>query len=167
MWTEFPPSSLHNMTRTSNRSAFVLVEIMMAITVFGMCAVAFVRALVQTSRMAMESQLETRMLLRLQSRLTEISKLRDLTPWKNKSETSRADEMGVWTETRVEEITDLHTTNQEGQQGPQLTQLYRVYVKAFYQVDWKPEPETMDCEVWRYLPLYRNNSSGGAPAMPR
>lgn len=162
MWTESPLSRFRNMIRPSNRSAFVLVEIMLAITVFGMCAVAFVRALVQTSRMALESQMETRMLLRLQSRLTEISKLRDLTPWKDKSETSRADEMGVWTETRVEEIKDQYTTNEEGGQGPQLTQLYRVYVKAFYQVDWKPEPESMDCEVWRYLPLYRNNSTGGA-----
>ena len=151
------------LSRNPNRSfsAFILVEMMLALSLFGMSAVALIKTLARTSQLALESQMDVRMLLRVQSRLTEISKLTDLTPWKDRSETTQPDELGVWTETKVEEIKDIQ--NEDGQP---VTQLYRVFVKAFYHVEWKTEPETMDAEVWRYLPLYRNNAQAAAAPAP-
>jgi type II secretory pathway pseudopilin PulG len=135
--------------------AYVLVEMLMALSVFGMCAVALIKALAATTKLAVESQMDARMLLRLQSRLTEISKLRDISAWKDQSVTSQPDELGVWTETLVEEMPEILNVD-----GQQVTQLYRIYVKAFNKVEWKNEPDTMDAEVWRYLPLYRTVNSG-------
>ena len=135
------------------------MEMMFALILFGMSAVGLIRALARTSQLAAESQMDVRMLLRLQSRLTEISKLTDITPWKDKSETSTPDELGVWTETIVEEMKDLK--NEDGQE---LTQMYRIYVKAFYTVEWQKDPVMMDAEVWRFAPLYRTNSAAAAPA---
>lgn len=124
----------------------------MTLTLFGVAAVALIRTLKTTANLAVESQMDVRMLLRVQSKLTEISKLSDLTPWKDQTVTSKPDELGVWTETHVEEMQDIKNAD-----GQEVTQLYRVYVKAFYHVDWKPEAEWMDGEVWRYLPLYKSN----------
>ena len=149
-----PPSPY----RRRQASAFILMEMMFALILFGMSAVGLIRALARTSQLAAESQMDVRMLLRLQSRLTEISKLTDITPWKDKSETSTPDELGVWTETSVEEMKDLK--NEDGQE---LTQMYRVYVKAFYTVEWQKDPIMMDAEVWRFAPLYRTNSAAAAP----
>lgn len=131
---------------------------MLALALFGMSAVGLIKALARTSQLAVESQMDVRMLLRLQSRLTEISKLTDITPWKDKSETSQPDDLGVWTVTSVEEMKDIK--NEDGQE---LTQMYRVYVKAFYTVEWQKEPIMMDAEVWRYAPLYRTNAAAAAP----
>ena len=144
--------------RRRQATAFILIEIMLALALFGMSAVGLIKALARTSQLAAESQMDVRMLLRLQSRLTEISKLTDITPWKDKSETSPRDELGVWTETSVEEMKDFK--NEDGQE---LTQMYRIYVKAFYTVEWQKDPIMMDAEVWRFAPLYRTNSSAAAP----
>lgn len=132
---------------------------MFALMLFGMSAVGLIKALARTSQLAAESQMDMRLLLRLQSRLTEVSKLSDITPWKDKNEVTPPDELGVWTETMVEEMKDLKDAD-----GQEITQIYRVYVKAFYHVEWKQEPEMLDAEVWRYVPLYRANASAAAPA---
>lgn len=140
---------------TQRHKGFTLVEMLMTLSLFGVAAVALIRTLKTTANLAVESQIDSRMLLRVQSRLTEISKLNDLTPWKDQKVTSDKDDMGVWTDTLVEEVKDLKNAD-----GQEVTQLYRIYVKASYHVEWKPEVESMDAEVWRYLPLYRSN--GGA-----
>lgn len=134
-----------------------MIEMLLALSLFGMSAVALIKTLARTSQLALESQMDVRMLLRVQSRLTEISKLSDLSQWKDKQNVpTDPDELGVWTETTVEEMKELQNAD-----GQPISQMYRIYVKAFYRVDWKPEPETMDAEVWRYLPLYRNTGSAG------
>jgi hypothetical protein len=141
--------------------AFIMVEIMLALSLFGICAVALMKTLIKTTQMAMESQMDSRMMLRLQSRITEISKLPDLTPWKDTEKSTEPDGAGIWTVTSVTEMKDVK--NEDGQE---LTQMYRIYVKAFYHVDWKTEPEMLDAEVWRYLPLYKPTAGGAAPAAP-
>jgi type II secretory pathway pseudopilin PulG len=149
-----------NCNISRHRTGFIMIEIMLAMTVFGMCAVGLMKALSVTTRLAVESQLDAQLMLRLQSRITEISKLPDLTQWKDKSESSPKDEAGIWMETSVEELKDFK--NEDGQE---VTQMYKIYVKAFYTVDWKAEPEMQDAVVWRYLPLYKP-VAGGAPAAP-
>ncbi len=144
------------------RRGFIMVEIMLALSLFGICAVALMKTLTLTTRMAVESQLDAQMMLRLQSKVTEISKLPDLTPWKDRSpEVTTPDASGIWTESIVEEMKDIQ--NEDGQQ---VTQMYRIYVKALYHVAWKSEPEMQDAEVWRYLPLYKATSSAAAAATP-
>jgi hypothetical protein len=143
------------------RRGFIMVEIMLALSLFGICAVALMKTLTLTTRMAVESQLDAQMMLRLQSKVTEISKLPDLTPWKDRTEQTTPDASGIWTESIVEEMKDIQ--NEDGQQ---VTQMYRIYVKALYHVAWKSEPEMQDAEVWRYLPLYKATSSAAAAAPP-
>ena len=137
---------------------FTMLEMLLALTLFGMAVVPLVRALARTSQMAVESQMDARMQLRLQSKLTEISKLTNLAEWDGQSQQTEPDELGVWTVTQVEQMKEVK--NEDGQE---VTQLYRIYVQAFYHVDWKTEPEMMDAEVWRYQPLYRTQ---GGPAIP-
>lgn len=139
-------------------NGFTLLEMLLALTLFGMAAVPLIKLLARSSQMAVESQMDARMQLRLQSRLTEISKLTNLAEWDGQSQTSERDELGVWTETQVEQMKEIK--NEDGQE---VTQLYRIYVKAFYHVDWKPEPVMVDGEIWRYQPLYRTQ---GGPAIP-
>ena len=141
---------------------FIMVEIMLALSLFGICVVGLMKALTQTTRFAVESQMDSMMMLRLQSRITEISKLPDLTPLRDKQLNTPPDGAGVWTETLVQELKDYREYKNE--EGQEVTQMYRIYVKAFYYVGWKAEPEMQDAEVWRYLPLYK--SSGASAATP-
>ena len=141
-----------------SQHGFTMLEMLLALTLFGMAVVPLVRALARTSQMAVESQMDARMQLRLQSKLTEISKLTNLAEWDGQSQRTEPDELGVWTVTQVEQMKEIK--NEDGQE---VTQLYRIYVQAFYHVDWKTEPEIMDAEVWRYQPLYRTQ---GGPAIP-
>ena len=135
-----------------------MVEIMLAMSLFGICAVALMKTLTRTTQLAVESQLDSRLMLRLQSEMTAISKLPDISRLKDRPiPDTTPDSSGIWTSTTVEEIKDIK--NEEGQE---VTQMYRIYIKAFYHVDWKSEPEMQDAEVWRYLPLYKATATSAA-----
>ncbi len=153
-----------NPSSNSRPPGFIMVEIMLALSLFGICVVGLMKALTQTTRFAVESQMDSMMMLRLQSRITEISKLPDLTPLRDKTLNTPPDGAGVWTETTVQELKDYREYKNED--GQEVTQMYRIYVKAFYHVGWKAEPEMQDAEVWRYLPLYKSNGASAATPTP-
>lgn len=150
------PSAVARLIR--RRRGFVMLEVLFALTIFGVGAVALLKALTMTSRLAVESQMDVRLLLRLQSKLNYFSKLNNLEEWDGKTERTDADEMGIWTETLIERMQEIKNAD-----GQELQQMYRIYVKAFYRVEWKTEPEVQDLEIWRYLPLYRTGSAGPSP----
>jgi hypothetical protein len=141
------------------QGGFVLWEAMLALILFGVVSVALIKTLARTSQLAVESQMDVRMLVRLQSKLTEFSKMSNLAEWDGQVETTDPDELGVWTVTSVSRIEDLKT-----EEGQELQQMYKVVVQAYYHVGWKSEPEMIDAVTWRYLPLYRTTTGGGAPA---
>jgi Tfp pilus assembly protein PilV len=145
------------------------MEAMLALMLFGMCAVSLMKALAKSSKLAVETQMDSRLLIRLESKLTEFHKMNNIAEWEGKTENSDPDELGVWTTTEVTRMEDLKTSGQQGNAGQDVQQMYRVYVKAFYTVDWKSEPEMVDAQCWRYAPLYRTQGAAqnGTPGQQR
>jgi hypothetical protein len=131
------------------------MEMMAALMLFGLAGTALIVALSSMADLALESQMDVRMQMRVQSRLTEFHKMNNLQEWAGKTETSEKDEMGVWTETSVEELKDVY----QNKQGQALQQLYKVHVIAFY--DRNGTMQETHAEAVRYLPLYRTTGAGG------
>lgn len=151
---------------------YILLEVMLALTLYGTCVVALIRQLGRSSMNAAEAQMDSRVLIRLDSRLTEFHKMSNLAEFENNPpERTQPDELGIWTEVEVRKIEDLKTAGQNGNAGQDLQNMYSVTVRAFYKVDWKPDPIMVDAEMWRYLPLYRTQGAamngGTAPGQPQ
>ncbi len=167
-----PCQTIHRQ-RQRQSQGYILLEVMLALMLYGVCVVALIKALGRSSMLAVESQMDSRLLIRLESRLTEFHKMNNLAEWEGKTDTSDPDYLGVWTVTEVTRIEDLKTAGQNGGAGQELQQMYRVNVKAYYVVDWKSEPEMEEAESWRYLPLYRsqgnvqNGTQPGAAGAPQ
>jgi hypothetical protein len=160
------PSTIHYPSRRQT-GGYILLEVMLAIMLYGMCVVALIRQLGRTSMNAMETQMDSRVLIRLDSKLTEYHKMNNLSEYENqKLPPSEKDDLGIWTEVEVQKLEGLQTTGQNGGAGQELQQMYKVIVRAFYTVDWKSDPIMADAEMWRYLQLYRTQgvTTNGAPA---
>jgi hypothetical protein len=161
-------------TKRRQPAGYLLLEVMLAIGLYGFCVTALMKALTKSSMLAVETQLDSRVLIRLDSKMTQFHKMNNLAEWEGKTDPdSGPDAMNIWTSVDVTRIEDLKTTGQNGGAGQELRDMYKVVVKAFYQVDWKTEPEVMQTECWRYLPLYRTQGStangtapGGQPGAP-
>jgi hypothetical protein len=154
-------------TRSNSTAGYILLEVMLAIMLYGMCVVALIRQLGRTSMNAMETQMDSRVLIRLDSKLTEYHKMSNLAEFENqKLPASEKDELGIWTEVEVQKLEGMQTSGQNGGAGQELQQMYKVIVRAFYTVDWKSDPIMVDAEMWRYLPLYRTQgvTTNGTPA---
>lgn len=151
-----PPSPVRR--RRASSRGIVLLEIVIAIAIFGVAAVGFMRALSVGAQNAIISQLELRMLLRLQSTLTEYSKLAQIEEGEWRTD---PDDLGVATRT---EIVKLEMENQDGQELPEM---YHIIVHAYY--NHMGQQGQMSAETWRYSRLYQNQpgaaagGSGGAP----
>lgn len=129
------------------------MEIVVAICIFGMTALALMKALTIGTQTAVISQLELRMILRLQSTLTEYSKLQRMEEgdWK-----VDPDELGIWTRTVVEKLT------LENADGQELPEMFHIKVSAFY--DNYGKQGEMTAETYRYARLYQTQQTGGVAA---
>ena len=132
----------------------VIMEVLVALGVFGLAALGLIKALAVAAQTAVVSQLELRMILRLQSTLTEYSKIARIEEGKWQSD---PDELGVWTETEVVLLEDI--LNSEGQP---LNEMYRIRVTGYY--DNFGQTGEMAAETLRYARLYQATGAGGAPA---
>lgn len=142
--------------RRPRRSAMIIMEVLVALGVFGLAVTGLIRALTVAAQTAVISQLELRMILRLQSTLTEYSKIARI---EEGSWRSDPDELGVWTETEVVLLEDI--LNSEGQP---LTDMYRIRVTGFY--DNFGQAGEMSAETLRYGRLYQTTGTAGAAAPP-
>ena len=138
--------------KRGRKSAMVIMEVLVALGVFGLAALGLIKALAVAAQTAVVSQLELRMILRLQSTLTEYSKIARIEEGKWQSD---PDELGVWTETEVVLLEDI--LNSEGQP---LNEMYRIRVTGYY--DNFGQTGEMAAETLRYARLYQ--ATGGAPA---
>ena len=147
-------SRLHNRRA---RSGIVLLEIVVAICIFGMTALSLMKALSIGTQTALISQVELRMILRLQSTLTEYSKVAVM---EEGSYSSNPDELGVYTQTQV---VKLELQNADGQPLPEM---FHVTVQAFYE-NFGQKGE-MTADTYRYGRLYQPQQQAGtaAPAAP-
>ena len=129
----------------SGRSGFLLLEMILALAVFGMGATGFAVALHRMATVAALAQSEMRITRILDSTLDETLSLPTL-------------EVGTTTSTGPGSGIDLATTVEildklENQDGQLLQQMYRIEVKArwFENSMWR---ERM-VETWRYAPMYQ------------
>ncbi|MDA0812861.1 MAG: type II secretion system protein [Verrucomicrobia bacterium] len=125
---------------------FILLEVLLAIALFGVAGLGLVKALNFSAQAAVESQLDIRMMMRLQSALTLASKAQQLEEYEIVSD---PDEMGVQVLTKVEEMPEEFLMNEEGQE---LQDMWLITVKAFW--NRNGDDGEMEAQTWRYGPLY-------------
>jgi hypothetical protein len=145
----------------SSAGGVVLMEVLCAILIFGMSALALMKALTVWSRAAVDSQQELRMLLRVQSKINEISKYPRIEELEGQVFETNKDDLGVWTRAEVVRIENL-----ENMEGQPLNEMFEILVTAFYD-DFGRTGE-VHANTIRYGRLYSTTTAaGGAPATPQ
>ncbi len=132
----------------------ILMELVVSIAIFGMVALGLMRALTIGAQTAVIGQLELRMLLRLQSTLTERSKVQRLEEGIVQDD---PDDLGVIIRTEVVKLDKL-----ENADGQVLQDMYHIIVRAEY--DNFGAKGEMVADTYRYIKLYQPQT--GAPAAP-
>ena len=141
----------------------VLMEILCAIMIFGMAALGLMRALTVSAQNAIISQQQLRMLLRLQSKLTEYSKYPKIDEIyeSNPVSTTDPDDFGVSTRTEIIKLDKLETPEPNAQP---MNDMYQIVVTASYE-DFGHFEEVKASTI-RYAKLYATTTSGGGAAIP-
>lgn len=134
-----------NDIKPSPTGAFILLEVILAVGLFGMIAVGFTTALQQIALGALRSGDEMRLQRVLETLLTEASKASELEPGDFSIKT---DERGVY---YSREIVELELENMD---GSPLEGMFRVVVRA--QWDSPNGDRERLVEIIRYEPLYQN-----------
>ena len=127
------------------KSGFLLLEMVLALAVFGMAATGFTVALNRMAATASLAQSELRITRILDSALEETLSQPTI---EEGSDTIEIGETGVELETNIERIEDL--LNEEGQQ---LQDMFRIRIKA----KWVENGRTQErsAETWRYGMMYQ------------
>jgi len=127
------------------RRGFLLLEVVLALAIFGTAATAFAVAINQIARSASLAQTELRVTRILESALDEAVSL----PTLEEGTTSTTDQgSGIELDTTVELIENL-----ESEEGQLLQQMYRVKVTAhwFHKNVWQERT----VETWRFGRMYQ------------
>lgn len=128
------------------KNAFVLFEVLVATALFGSGAVGLAIALNSAGRTAARTQIELRMINKLQSALTEAHKQPQI---EEEQYTSDPDIDGVSITTEFTELKELET-----EEGALLSQMWLVRCTAFRR-NLRNEEVSVSAETYRYLPLYQ------------
>ncbi|MFN0127453.1 MAG: hypothetical protein ACKV19_12285 [Verrucomicrobiales bacterium] len=162
-----PPTVGHGRPCFTGRgeAGVALIEVILAVALFGMAALGLLRALTTMSQAANSAKMELRMMSVLESTLTQFARQPRL------EETTRPipsepDESGVWTETQILEMNEkngnLLQTDESEQGGRQpLQQMYHIRVTAFWEYAGQRGEET--AETYRYGPLFQQTGAQPAP----
>jgi type II secretory pathway component PulJ len=129
----------------AGRRGFLLLEMVLALAVFGMAATGFVVALHRMSAAASYAQSEMRITRILDSTLDETLSLPVLE--EGKTNTSVGD-TGIELNTTIELIEDL-----ESEEGQLLQEMYRIHIQArwYSNGEWQER----EVETWRYGRMYQ------------
>jgi type II secretory pathway pseudopilin PulG len=137
---------------------FMLIEVLLAISIFGLAALGLMRALTYTATAANDSKLDLRMMSLLQSTMTQYSRANQI------EETERPivtepDELGVWTEVTIQEMNEKNgnelKTSEKNQNGAQpLQNMFLITVTAHYELENGDKGE-ISADTIRFAPLYR------------
>ena len=95
----------HHSRARQAQAGVALIEVILAVALFGMAALGLLRALTYMSQASNSAKMELRMMAVLQSTLTQFARQPKI------EETARPivsepDESGVWTETRIVEMNE-------------------------------------------------------------
>ncbi|RYD35253.1 MAG: type II secretion system protein [Verrucomicrobiaceae bacterium] len=143
-----PPLFPHRRIRV--RSGMILLEMLMAIAIFGMVALGLMRALMIGAQTAIIAQMELRMIQKMQSTLTEYSKVQTLQEGAFDIPATDID-MGVVMRVQVEKMDKL--LNADGQP---LNDMYHIMVTAEYENFGTKGQMTAD--TYRYANLYKTQA---------
>lgn len=131
--------------RARFRPGFLMLEVVLALAIFGAAATAFAVAIHRMSAAADLAQNELRITRILESALDENLSIPTL---QEGTTTTPVGNTGIEIITKIELMQDL-----ENQDGQALQELYRVTVTArwFYNNEWQERA----AETWRYARLYQ------------
>lgn len=141
------PSTSNPSKRTARPRGFVLLEIIMAMALFGILGVALTEALDMTAENSLASRREVKMLRSLESLLTEASKA---LKFEEGEENLGEDGNGVYYQRVIEPL------EAENMDGEILNQMWRVSIIASWKTKSGREMQEV-AETIRYEPLYQNN----------
>ena len=127
------------------KSGFLLLEMVLALAVFGMAATGFTVALNRMAATASLAQSELRITRILDSALEETISLPTI---EEGSDTIEIGETGVELETNIERIEDL--LNEDGQQ---LQDMFRIRITAKWVENGRSQQRS--AETWRYGMMYQ------------
>lgn len=127
------------------KSGFLLLEMVLALAVFGMAATGFTVALNRMAATASLAQSELRITRILDSALEETLSQPTI---EEGSDTIEIGETGIELETNIERIEDL--LNEEGQQ---LQDMFRIRINAKWQENGRTQERS--AETWRYGMMYQ------------
>jgi len=127
------------------KSGFLLLEMVLALAVFGMAATGFTVALNRMAATASLAQSELRITRILDSALEETLSQPMI---EEGSDTIEIGETGLELETNIERIEDL--LNEEGQQ---LQDMFRIRIKAKWVENGRSQERS--AETWRYGMMYQ------------
>jgi type II secretory pathway pseudopilin PulG len=127
------------------KSGFLLLEMVLALAVFGMAATGFTVALNRMAATASLAQSELRITRILDSALEETISLPTI---EEGSDTIEIGETGVELETTIERIEDL--LNEDGQQ---LQDMFRIRITAKWVENGRSQERS--AETWRYGMMYQ------------
>ncbi len=140
----------------------VIIEVLMALLIFGMAAVGLMRAITVSAQTAVRAQQELRMLLRLQSALTETSKYPNIEERYREQPVyvTDPDDYGVYTRTEITLLEDI-TTEIDGQP---VNDMYHIRVTAYFD-NFGTRGEA-SAETVRYARLYATTGAAAGAAPP-
>ncbi|MCU0753280.1 MAG: type II secretion system GspH family protein [Akkermansiaceae bacterium] len=127
------------------RNGFLLLEMVLALAVFGMAATGFVVALHRMSETASLAQSELRITRILDSAMDETISLPVLEEGKTSIEVG---ETGIELNTNIELIEDL-----ENEDGELLQEMYRIEIQARWFANGAWQERVV--ETWRYGRMYQ------------
>ncbi len=152
--------------RRAGEAGVALIEVILAVALFGMAALGLLRALTTMAQAANTAKVELRMVSVLESTLTQFARQPRLEETARPI-TSEQDETGVWTETTILEMNEKNGNllqTDEGEQGGRqpLQQMYHIIVRAYWELGTQ-RAEAM-AEMFRYGPLFQQVGAQAAPA---
>lgn len=134
--------------RPRRRQGFLLLEVILALGVFGIAATGFAVALQRTADLASQAQNEVRITRLLESALAEAMSYPVLEEGSTSVPVEEMAALGMEIDTTVELLPEM-----ENQDGQLLQEMYRIRVSAhwFENGQWREE----SAETWRYSRLYQ------------
>ncbi|CAN5248352.1 hypothetical protein BH23VER1_BH23VER1_32240 [soil metagenome] len=132
-------------TSGTRAPAFILMEVLLAVALFGMAGLGLSMAINRTAKNANQTRIEYQMISRLQSALTEASKAARMEEDKIVTE---PDELGIFLTTEIIPMEEI-----ENAEGQFLQNMWLIRCTAI----WERSEEIleMEAETYRYLPLYQ------------
>lgn len=134
--------------RPRRRQGFLLLEVILALGIFGIAATGFAVALQRTADLASQAQNEVRITRLLESALAEAMSYPVLEEGSTSVPVEEMAALGMEIDTTVELLPEM-----ENQDGQLLQEMYRIRVSAhwFENGQWRED----SAETWRYSRLYQ------------